>query len=128
MLENLWDIRYWLERIAEDHGFPRNLAGLCAVSAAKVHLRMRRLGYKSRIIYNESHCFNYVNGQLVDCTASQFDLPDVYVGNFPDGRWFYEVGRVFYKVADLYYFQRQNGWGENQILDRYIKKAHPRNG
>lgn len=123
MFTHLEDIRAWLERIAYDFGFSSNLCGLCAVSAAKVHIRMRKLGYKSRIIYNDAHCFNLVNDQLVDCTASQFNLPDIYIGSFPDGRWFYEVGRVFYNAKSLIKYQRKVGWCESQILSTYIKKA-----
>lgn len=124
MYTELEDIRAWLERIADDFGFPSNLSGLCGVSAGKVHLRMKKLGYKSRIICNKWHCFNLVNGQLVDCTASQFNLPDIYIGPFPDSRWFYSIEKVFKTARELFNWQRRQDWCESQILDRYIKKAH----
>lgn len=120
MYSELENIRGWLERVAVDFGYPSDLAGLCAVSAAKVHLRLKRAGYNCRIIYNEYHCFNVVDNQIVDCTASQFNLPDIYVGPFPDSRWFYKPDRIFKKASELIRFQRQECWYPSQIYDYYI--------
>ena len=112
--------RRWTERIAFEKQFNSNLSGLCAVAAGKVSRELRRVDIPCVICYNSNHVFNRVGDRLVDITATQFNLPEIYVTDFPANDWFYQVDRQFRNWRQLANHQIKEGWYCDQIYQTYL--------
>ncbi len=95
------------------------LNGMCAIASCHLFNELKKAGIDSRIAINDQHCFLIVDNYIVDVTASQFDLPCVFIKHLDDAECehdFFIVENEFDSIADLYQYQIDEGWPLEQLV------------
>ena len=71
-----WEVRRWAESYKNNCPYTvsyDDLAGLCGKSAARLNKLLEINNIKSEIWANDNHVFNYIDGFIIDTTATQFN-------------------------------------------------------
>jgi len=104
ILRNIaWQVRRRCEKFAKrrDNYFGDDLEGLCAIASCIIHKLLERKGIDSKMVYGQyhtnedctgfGHCWVECGDQVIDVTATQFDLlPKVIVRRIDCKRWRWE--------------------------------------
>lgn len=123
--------RAWCRRVNKhvNYTFPEDLSGMCAIAAAHLLQQLHHAGYRSaRIVGNDCHFFVEWRGYVIDATATQFNLPPVYIAHRKQMRkqlttWqhhYYEREYVFSTAEQLRQHQRKDGWPHGQTVWRKL--------
>ncbi|MEM4258081.1 MAG: hypothetical protein QXL17_02880 [Candidatus Thermoplasmatota archaeon] len=115
--------------------FPSDLGGMCAIAAAELHTRLKKIGINSTIAVMEdwySHCFVLYGAYVIDVTATQFGITTPVlveehkkmehkkiqqIETFTDYGFPWRVSRKFTTVEGLKNYQKRSGWPPDQIAN-----------
>ena len=113
--------RRWTERIAAEYGFRSDLGGLCGVGACRVFKALKYLDYSPVLVASSDHIFVVAEGNIIDITATQFNLPEIHIEPFPSSLWFYLESNRFKTITELCQQQERDGWDAAQIYWNHTK-------
>ncbi|MGW8177497.1 MAG: hypothetical protein ACWGQW_01705 [bacterium] len=103
-------VRKAYEEIAATENRNKNLCGYCCRASSQLLLAAQRHGIDGvEIVVGSGHVYNLYKGQIVDVTATQFDVPDrVHMTPFnqPSGPWTVSSG----PHKTLQEMQLKSGW------------------
>jgi hypothetical protein len=83
-------VRKYLEELLKDGiiDVSPNMCGACAIGSVKLTEVLKRegfknakaiVGYADKSKYGMAHCWVELNGKIIDITATQFNLPKVFI-------------------------------------------------
>lgn len=110
------ETRAWAERVAKRTGeYPRDLCGMCAIAAGRLHKELRKAGFESVLAANSGHCFVLVKGYVVDVTATQFEgfeRRKVVVERFMKVHWHehWNINKTSTSRREMRQYQLAEGW------------------
>lgn len=121
----------WLKKFAGPD-LNDDLCGFCAISALRLARILSRKGFDVQVAHNNSHAFNFVTlgGRvwIVDCTASQFGLPEdyhiiEYDSESRKNQSWWIVEHVNNCAQSAAAELTRLGWPEDQVYQKYAPPA-----
>jgi hypothetical protein len=117
-----YDVRNWAQERAERAKYHANdLMGWCAIASAELHKRLKVNGIASEIhvhIGDIGHVFLVVEDHVLDVTATQFGLSEVFLMHHKKAEaqyCFYTTVQTFTSAEQLRKQQLKDRWPASQL-------------
>ena len=98
------------------------LCGYCAIGAAVLFNDLIKNGFSDvQFAINNHHAFVKFQGNtILDITACQFKLPDIYISSKYNGNSYYSHPNLFSDLISAREHQISSGWPECQIIPHAV--------
>ena len=99
--------------------YDHELGGMCGRASVMLHRALKRAGFRTNIVCNDSHAFLEYGDLIIDITGSQFGQEDVMIvpkSEMYQGYW--KIVERFKTDKEFIAYQLEVDWPSEQIFGR----------